>query len=186
MMCSCGSCENRVTKLEQTAPQSLPCKPCTSRLLMTSALVSVRIRVTVRSGLGSGCRQDSHATRAWQKTIKHFVCAAFQATLIEYNLGQVDQAILAVNVLVAQGMDWHQLGQMVKAERRAGNPVCHPFVVRVSCISPQGRSMKSIYVCVHSGNVGNAAIDRVQRQQCLSSRLRLHNKCVCCAGGGTD
>ena len=47
-----------------------------------------------------------------------------QATLIEYNLGQVDQALMAVNVALAQGMDWHQLGQMVKAERRAGNPVC--------------------------------------------------------------
>ncbi len=46
-----------------------------------------------------------------------------QATLVEYNLGQVDQAITAVNVALAQGMDWHQLGQMVKAERRAGNPV---------------------------------------------------------------
>ena len=30
---------------------------------------------------------------------------------------------MAVNVALAQGMDWHQLGQMVKAERRAGNPV---------------------------------------------------------------
>ena len=52
------------------------------------------------------------------------MCA--QATLIEYNLGQVDQAIMAVNVALAQGMDWHQLGQMVKAERRAGNPVWLP------------------------------------------------------------
>ena len=52
------------------------------------------------------------------------LAARVQATLIEYNLGQVDQAIMAVNVALAQGMDWHQLGQMVKAERRAGNPVC--------------------------------------------------------------
>ncbi len=54
--------------------------------------------------------------------MRRLLCCT-QATLIEYNLGQVDQAIMAVNVLVAQGMDWHQLGQMVKAERRAGNPV---------------------------------------------------------------
>jgi hypothetical protein len=46
-----------------------------------------------------------------------------QAALIEYNLGAVDAALNAVREAVASGMDWRELGRMVKEERRAGNPV---------------------------------------------------------------
>lgn len=46
-----------------------------------------------------------------------------QATLIEYNLDLVNGALLAVNSALAQGMDWHQLVQLIKKERKAGNPV---------------------------------------------------------------
>ena len=46
-----------------------------------------------------------------------------QAALIEYNLDAVDAAINAVREALASGLDWRELGQMIKAERRAGNPV---------------------------------------------------------------
>ncbi len=46
-----------------------------------------------------------------------------QAALIEYNLEAVDGAINAVREALASGLDWRELGQMIKAERRAGNPV---------------------------------------------------------------
>jgi hypothetical protein len=46
-----------------------------------------------------------------------------QAALIEYNLEAVDAAINAVREAVASGMDWRDLGRMIKEERRAGNPV---------------------------------------------------------------
>lgn len=46
-----------------------------------------------------------------------------QAALIEYNLEAVDGAINAVRGALAQGLDWRELGHMIKAERRAGNPV---------------------------------------------------------------
>ncbi|KAK3255736.1 hypothetical protein CYMTET_35094, partial [Cymbomonas tetramitiformis] len=46
-----------------------------------------------------------------------------QAQLIEYNLPQVDAAINAVNTALASGMNWEELKLMVKAERKAGNPV---------------------------------------------------------------
>lgn len=48
---------------------------------------------------------------------------AMQAALIEYNLTAVDAAINAVREALASGLDWRELGQMIKAERRAGNPV---------------------------------------------------------------
>lgn len=48
---------------------------------------------------------------------------ALQAALIEYNLDAVDAAINAVREALASGLDWRELGQMIKAERRAGNPV---------------------------------------------------------------
>ena len=50
-------------------------------------------------------------------------CNALQAALIEYNLEAVDAAINAVREALASGLDWRELGQMIKAERRAGNPV---------------------------------------------------------------
>jgi len=49
--------------------------------------------------------------------------ASLQAALIEYNLEAVDGAINAVREALASGLDWRELGQMIKAERRAGNPV---------------------------------------------------------------
>ncbi|XP_014518587.1 nuclear export mediator factor NEMF isoform X2 [Vigna radiata var. radiata] len=45
------------------------------------------------------------------------------AELIEYNLEDVDAAILAVRVALAKGMNWDDLARMVKEEKKAGNPV---------------------------------------------------------------
>ncbi|XP_042390963.1 nuclear export mediator factor NEMF-like isoform X1 [Zingiber officinale] len=45
------------------------------------------------------------------------------AELIEYNLEDVDAAILAVRVALANGMSWEDLARMVKEERKSGNPV---------------------------------------------------------------
>lgn len=58
------------------------------------------------------------------RTLKKEVdrCVAM-ALLIEYNLKDVDAAILAVRVALANGMDWEDLARMVKEERRSGNPI---------------------------------------------------------------
>ncbi|KAK3002827.1 hypothetical protein RJ639_018858, partial [Escallonia herrerae] len=45
------------------------------------------------------------------------------AELIEYNLEDVDAAILAVRLALANGMSWEDLVRMVKEERKSGNPV---------------------------------------------------------------
>lgn len=45
------------------------------------------------------------------------------AMLIEYNLEDVDAAILAVRVALANGMSWSDLMSMVKEEKKAGNPI---------------------------------------------------------------
>nr|CAD1816868.1 unnamed protein product [Ananas comosus var. bracteatus] len=45
------------------------------------------------------------------------------AQLIEYNLEDVDAAILAVRVALANEMAWVDLERMVKEERKSGNPV---------------------------------------------------------------
>ncbi|CBI22840.3 unnamed protein product, partial [Vitis vinifera] len=45
------------------------------------------------------------------------------AELIEYNLEDVDAAILAVRVALANGMNWEDLARMVKEEKKSGNPV---------------------------------------------------------------
>ncbi|CAL1412934.1 unnamed protein product [Linum trigynum] len=45
------------------------------------------------------------------------------AELIEYNLEDVDAAILAVRVALAKGMSWEDLARMAKEERKSGNPV---------------------------------------------------------------
>ncbi|KAG5404928.1 hypothetical protein IGI04_011047 [Brassica rapa subsp. trilocularis] len=45
------------------------------------------------------------------------------AELIEYNLEDVDAAILAVRVALAKGMGWDDLARMVKEEKKLGNPV---------------------------------------------------------------
>ncbi|XP_002519281.2 ribosome quality control complex subunit NEMF [Ricinus communis] len=46
-----------------------------------------------------------------------------KAELIEYNLEDVDAAILAVRVALAKGMSWEDLTRMVKEEKKLGNPV---------------------------------------------------------------
>ena len=46
-----------------------------------------------------------------------------KAMLIEANLTDVDNAILVVNSLLSQGIDWGALKQMVKEESKRGNPV---------------------------------------------------------------
>ena len=45
------------------------------------------------------------------------------AELIEYNLEDVDAAILAVRVAVENGKSWEDLVRMVKEEKKSGNPV---------------------------------------------------------------
>ena len=46
-----------------------------------------------------------------------------KAVLIELNLDAVDAALGAVREALAGGMDWHDLGRMIKEEKKAGNPV---------------------------------------------------------------
>ncbi|KAG6543609.1 hypothetical protein Mapa_014972 [Marchantia paleacea] len=58
------------------------------------------------------------------KTLKREVDqSVHMAELIEYNLDDVDAAILAVRTALASGMDWKDLGRMIKEEKKAGNPV---------------------------------------------------------------
>lgn len=45
------------------------------------------------------------------------------AELIEYNLEDVDAAILAVRMALANRMSWEDLARMVKEEKKSGNPV---------------------------------------------------------------
>ncbi|KAK3029604.1 hypothetical protein RJ639_037921 [Escallonia herrerae] len=49
--------------------------------------------------------------------------AVKMAELIEYNLEDVDAAILAVRLALANGMNWEDLARMVKEEKKSGNPV---------------------------------------------------------------
>uniref|UniRef100_A0A0C3U817 NFACT RNA-binding domain-containing protein n=2 Tax=Geminigeraceae TaxID=589343 RepID=A0A0C3U817_GUITC len=46
-----------------------------------------------------------------------------RATLIEANLSDVDNAILVINSMLSQGMDWASLKKLVKEEGRKGNPI---------------------------------------------------------------
>lgn len=55
-----------------------------------------------------------------RKEVEHSVK---MAQLIEYNLEDVDAAILAVRVALANGMNWEDLARMVKQEKKSGNPV---------------------------------------------------------------
>lgn len=55
-----------------------------------------------------------------RKEVEHCVR---MAELIEYNLEDVDAAILAVRVALAKGMSWEDLTRMVKEEKKSGNPV---------------------------------------------------------------
>lgn len=49
--------------------------------------------------------------------------AEHKAALIEFNLDAVDAALNAVREALASGMDWRDLGRMIKEEKKAGNPV---------------------------------------------------------------
>lgn len=55
-----------------------------------------------------------------EREVEH---SAKMAKLIEYNLEDVDAAILAVRVALANGMSWEELARMVKEEKKSGNPV---------------------------------------------------------------
>ncbi|KAL9233066.1 hypothetical protein vseg_008106 [Gypsophila vaccaria] len=55
-----------------------------------------------------------------RKEVEHSIR---MAQLIEYNLDDVDAAILAVRVALANGMNWEDLARMVKQEKKSGNPV---------------------------------------------------------------
>ena len=55
-----------------------------------------------------------------EKEVGHSVS---MAQLIEYNLEDVDAAIIAVRVALANGMSWEDLARMVKEEKKSGNPV---------------------------------------------------------------
>ncbi|KAJ8767313.1 hypothetical protein K2173_017357 [Erythroxylum novogranatense] len=58
------------------------------------------------------------------QTLRHEVDRCVRmAELIEYNLKDVDDAILAVRVALAKGMSWEDLARMVKEEKKLGNPV---------------------------------------------------------------
>jgi predicted ribosome quality control (RQC) complex YloA/Tae2 family protein len=60
------------------------------------------------------------------------------AELIEYNLEDVDAAILAVRAALASGMDWKGLVRMVKEEKKAGNPIAgliHSLQLEKNCIT---------------------------------------------------
>jgi predicted ribosome quality control (RQC) complex YloA/Tae2 family protein len=46
-----------------------------------------------------------------------------QAKAIQDNLGDVDMLILTLRGLLASGMDWRDLGGLVKREQRAGNAI---------------------------------------------------------------
>lgn len=46
-----------------------------------------------------------------------------KAELIEYNLGEVEAAIGAVQSALSTGMDWADLRRMIKDEKKAGNPI---------------------------------------------------------------
>ncbi|XP_010546948.1 PREDICTED: nuclear export mediator factor NEMF [Tarenaya hassleriana] len=66
-------------------------------------------------------RQDQeNRVQMLKKEVDHSVK---MAELIEYNLEDVDAAILAVRVALAKGMSWDDLARMVKEERKSGNPV---------------------------------------------------------------
>eukprot|EP00002_Diphylleia_rotans_P021148 TRINITY_DN4117_c0_g1_i6.p1 TRINITY_DN4117_c0_g1~~TRINITY_DN4117_c0_g1_i6.p1 ORF type:complete len:823 (+),score=195.64 TRINITY_DN4117_c0_g1_i6:75-2543(+) len=46
-----------------------------------------------------------------------------KATLIEYNLEDVDRAILVIRSFLAQSMDWEEVTRIWKEERKKGNPI---------------------------------------------------------------
>ncbi|MCO5552035.1 hypothetical protein L7F22_005544 [Adiantum nelumboides] len=65
-------------------------------------------------------KDQENRVEALKKEVDHSVTLA---ELIEYNLEEVDAAILAVRSALATGMNWSDLSRMVKEERKAGNPI---------------------------------------------------------------
>lgn len=65
-------------------------------------------------------KMQENRVQTLRKEVDHCVK---MAELIEYNLEDVDAAILAVRVALANGMNWDDLARMVKEEKKSGNPV---------------------------------------------------------------
>lgn len=65
-------------------------------------------------------KDQENRVQALKKEVDHSVTLA---ELIEYNLEDVDAAILAVRSALATGMNWSDLIRMIKEERKAGNPI---------------------------------------------------------------
>ncbi|CAN6467248.1 unnamed protein product [Victoria cruziana] len=63
---------------------------------------------------------QENRVHALKKEVDHCLT---MAELIEYNLQDVEAAIVAVRVALANGMDWEDLARMVKEEKKSGNPV---------------------------------------------------------------
>ncbi|KAL9251567.1 Ribosome quality control complex subunit NEMF-like protein [Drosera capensis] len=63
---------------------------------------------------------QENRVHALKREVEHSVR---MAQLIEYNLEDVDTAILAVRVALAKGLSWEDLARMVKEEKKSGNPV---------------------------------------------------------------
>ncbi|KAF3778096.1 Nuclear export mediator factor NEMF-like protein [Nymphaea thermarum] len=63
---------------------------------------------------------QENRVHALKKEVDHSLT---MAELIEYNLQDVEAAIMAVRVALANGMDWEDLARMVKEEKKSGNPV---------------------------------------------------------------
>ncbi|CAJ1963097.1 unnamed protein product [Sphenostylis stenocarpa] len=72
--------------------------------------------------LSTGCNLQIKENRVHALRKEADQCVKM-AELIEYNLEDVDAAILAVRVALAKGMNWDDLARMVKEEKKAGNPV---------------------------------------------------------------
>lgn len=66
------------------------------------------------------CLLQENRVHMLKREVEHSIK---MAELIEYNLEDVDAAILAVRVALASGMSWDDLTLMVKEEKKSGNPV---------------------------------------------------------------
>ncbi|KAH0613550.1 uncharacterized protein H6S33_005436 [Morchella sextelata] len=66
-------------------------------------------------------RTDHHRRVEGLRTLQEINTAKAQA--IEANLDRVEEVIASVNGLVAKGMDWVAMDQLIDVERKRGNPV---------------------------------------------------------------
>ncbi|KAL9265588.1 Ribosome quality control complex subunit NEMF-like protein, partial [Drosera capensis] len=62
---------------------------------------------------------QENRVHAFKREVEHSIR---MAQLIEYNLEDVDTAILAARVALAKGLSWEDLARMVKEEKKSGNP----------------------------------------------------------------